>query len=226
MNGGGAGLVMWPNAIRALRYLDVADAVLEVGGRIERGEIRTSTGILLSEWNFAALEQRFGEAAVPIHRADLHEILVSALPEGALCLNSRCTGVEADGAGASISFAGGRKESADLVVGADGIHSTLRQGLFPTSGLRYSGYSAWRGVVATQDKTALGRSAESWGCGSRFGMARINGQRIYWFATANVPEGLSQTATKRKNFLRQRFGDWHLPIGHLLDATPARRDSP
>ena len=82
LNAVGAGLVMWPNAIRALRYLGVADAVLEAGGRIERGEIRTSAGTPLSEWNFAALEQRFGEAAVPIHRADLHEILVSALPEG------------------------------------------------------------------------------------------------------------------------------------------------
>ena len=217
LNAVGAVLVMWPNAIRALRYLGVADAVLEAGGRIERGEIRTSAGTPLSEWNFAALEQRFGEAAVPIHRADLQEILVSALPEGALYLNSRCTGVD----GARVSFAGGRKESADLVVGVDGIHSTLRQWLFPTSALRYSGYSAWRAVVATQDKTALGQSAESWGCGSRFGMARIDEQRIYWFATANVPEGLSQTAAERKNFLRQRFGDWHSPIGHLLDATPA-----
>ena len=58
LNAVGAGLVMWPNAIRALRYLGVADAVLEAGGRIERGEIRTSAVTPLSEWNFAALEQR------------------------------------------------------------------------------------------------------------------------------------------------------------------------
>ena len=57
LNAVGAGLMMWPNAIRAFRYLGVADAVLEAGGRIERGEIRTSAGTPLSEWNFAALEQ-------------------------------------------------------------------------------------------------------------------------------------------------------------------------
>lgn len=92
--------------------------------------------------------------------------------------------------------------------------------MFPEVSLRYSGYTAWRGVVATRDEAALGITSESWGCGSRFGIVRVDQERVYWFATANAPAGISQTAAERKSFLRQRFRGWHHPVELLLESTP------
>jgi 2-polyprenyl-6-methoxyphenol hydroxylase-like FAD-dependent oxidoreductase len=121
----------------------------------------------------------------------------------------------------SVRFADGHTDRSDLVVGADGIHSATRRQLFPEVRLRYSGYTAWRGVVTTRDEVALGVTSESWGCGSRFGIVRVDKERVYWFATANAPAGISLTAAERKSFLRQKFRGWHHPIELLLESTPA-----
>jgi 2-polyprenyl-6-methoxyphenol hydroxylase-like FAD-dependent oxidoreductase len=80
----GAGLTLWANAIKALRKLDLADAVIDAGSKIERGEIRTASGRTLSRTRTGELEQLFGEPTIAIHRADLHDILLSALPVPAL----------------------------------------------------------------------------------------------------------------------------------------------
>src|ERR671914_318817 len=65
----GAGLTVWANAIKALRRLGLADAVISAGSKIERGEIRTAGGRTLSRSQPGELEQRFGEPTVAIHRA-------------------------------------------------------------------------------------------------------------------------------------------------------------
>lgn len=216
----GAGLTLWANAIKALRNLGLADAVIEAGSKIERGEIRTATGQLLSLSEPGELERLFGEPTVAIHRADLHSILLSALPPDTVRLGAECTGFEQEEDGATVRFASGHTDRADLVVGADGIHSIVRRQLFPQVRLRYSGYTAWRGVVATRNEAALGVTSESWGCGSRFGIVRVDKERVYWFATANAPAGQSLTAAERKGFLRQRFMGWHNPVELLLESTP------
>jgi 2-polyprenyl-6-methoxyphenol hydroxylase-like FAD-dependent oxidoreductase len=122
-----------------------------------------------------------------------------------------------------VRFVNGHADHADLLVGADGIHSTIRKQLFPNTRLRYSGYTAWRGVVATKDESALGTTSESWGCGSRFGILRIDKERVYWFATANAPAGETEMPAKRKISLQQRFKGWHHPVELLISSTPAER---
>lgn len=217
----GAGITMWANAIKALRKLGLADAVIKTGSTIQRGRMLTAGGRVLSVSEPGELERMFGEPTVAIHRADLHEILLSALPADAVRLGAKCVGFEQEAESVSVRFDGGGADRADLVVGADGIHSTVRRQLFPEVSLRYSGYTAWRGVVATRDEAALGVTSESWGRGSRFGVVRVDDERVYWFATANAPAGMSLTATERKNFLRERFRGWHHPVKLLVESTPA-----
>ena len=217
----GAGLTIWPNAIKTLRKLGLADSVIGTGSKIERGQIRTADGRTLSRSEPGELERLFGEPTVAIHRADLHDILLSALPAGNVRLGAKCANFEQEADGVTVRFAGGHTDRADLVVGADGIHSAIRRQLFPEVRLRYSGYTAWRGIVATRDEVALGVTSESWGCGSRFGILRVDKERVYWFATANAPAGQTLTAHERKSFLRQRFQGWHHPVEMLLESTPA-----
>lgn len=217
----GAGLTLWANAIKALRKLGLAEPVIAAGSRIAHAEIRTASGRTLSRSEPGELEQRFGEPTIAIHRADLHDILISALPASAVRLGARCLGFEQDDRSVTARFADCASDEADLLVGTDGIHSVVRGQLFPDLKLRYSGYAAWRGVVKTKDESALGLTTESWGCGSRFGILRIDEGRVYWFATANNPAGVKQTAAERKSFLQTRFEGWHHPVGLLLEATPA-----
>ncbi|HEX8176544.1 MAG TPA: FAD-dependent monooxygenase [Pyrinomonadaceae bacterium] len=219
----GAGLTIWANAIKALRKLGLADKVIQAGARIERGELMTSTGRVLSRTATGELEERFGEPTVAIHRADLHEILMDALPAGIVHLNERCERFEDDEAGVSVRFAGGKNDRADLLVGADGIHSVIRRQLFPEVKLRYSGYTTWRGVVETRDEAALGKTSETWGCGARFGIVRVDRERVYWFSTANVEAGRKLSAAETRGFLLSYYKGWHHPVEHLIESTPAER---
>jgi 2-polyprenyl-6-methoxyphenol hydroxylase-like FAD-dependent oxidoreductase len=108
-----------------------------------------------------------------------------------------------------------------LLIGADGIHSAVRGQLLPEVKLRYGGYTAWRGVADVEDEVANGVASETWGCGARFGIVRLNARQVYWFATVNTAEGQMQAAAAEKAWLLGKFGAWHHPVGMLIETTPA-----
>lgn len=213
----GAGITLWPNAMRALRTLGLADAVIAAGAPALSGEIRSRRGEVLSRPTFDDLERRFGEQGVAIHRADLRRLLLAALDPSIVRLGARYVGSTEDGDAITVRLADGDRERADVLVGADGLRSTVRSHLWGEMPPRYAGYTAWRGVVtAASDDVGF----ESWGRGERFGLVPIGTDRVYWFATANAPEGGRDAADPRPELLR-RFGDWHRPIPAIIAATPA-----
>ena len=67
------------------------------------------------------------------------------------------------------------------------LRSVVRERLGVPGALRYSGYTAWRGIAPFE--TAGLMAGETLGCGQRFGLAPIHGNRVYWYATDNLPEG-------------------------------------
>jgi 2-polyprenyl-6-methoxyphenol hydroxylase-like FAD-dependent oxidoreductase len=217
----GAGLAVWANAIRALRGLGLADQVIQAGSVIGRAEIRGPSGKIFQAGEFSELARHFGEPSVAIHRADLHHVLVSALPAETLRLGMRCTAVEQDANRVVVHFANGQTDQADCVIAADGLRSVVRQQWFPEARLNYVGRTSWRGVAETKDVVALGTTCQTWGRGSRFGFVPIHRSLVYWFAVTNLPEGKTPPASERTEFLMRHFGGWHPPIGHLIEVTPA-----
>lgn len=217
----GAGLTLWSNAIKALRALGVADQVIHTGSKVNRSYIRAANGDILQDAHMNEMEAQYGEPVVAIHRAALHDILINALKPNTLTLNVGFVKFEQDESKVFVHFDNGQTGSADLLIGADGIHSAVRKQIFPEIQLRYSGYTAWRGVVETESESALGLTTESWGVGARFGIVRVDKSRIYWFATSNQPAGERSTSDQRKARLLRSFKNWHNPIYHLLDLTPA-----
>jgi 2-polyprenyl-6-methoxyphenol hydroxylase-like FAD-dependent oxidoreductase len=217
----GAGLSLWANAIHALRLLGLADAVIEAGSKIQKAASYTSEGRPLKVIRQGELEERFGEPTIAIHRAELHRILLAALPSEAIHLNKTFREYEDRTDSIIACFDDGSTVTSDLLIGADGIHSILRQQLLPQLRFRYAGYTAWRGVVSPTDPLTLGTTSETWGCGKRFGVIPISASQIYWFAVANLSPGRDPSSEERKQDLLQRFAGWHAPITALLEATPA-----
>jgi salicylate hydroxylase len=95
---------------------------------------------------------RFGAPYFGVHRADLQRVLGDALGAGPLHLGARLTGIEERSGDVELTFADGRTAHADVVVGADGVRSTVRRWLTGTDDAVYSGTSAFRGIV---DSTLL-----------------------------------------------------------------------
>jgi 2-polyprenyl-6-methoxyphenol hydroxylase-like FAD-dependent oxidoreductase len=213
----GAGLSLWPNAIRALERLDLAAPLTARGVPESDGGVRTWRGDPLFITSTHELERRYGARTLAVHRADLQATLVEALDPGALRLGAECVGFTQDAAGVTARFADGSESRGDALIGADGIRSIVRARLWGDPRPRYAGYTAWRAVVPfDHDHLPAG---ESWGCGRRFGIVPMSQDRVYWFATENAPEGTPAVTHSRKRHLAELFAGWHAPIPELIAAT-------
>ncbi|MBO0850742.1 MAG: FAD-dependent monooxygenase, partial [Pseudonocardia sp.] len=107
--------------------------------------------------------------------------------------------------------------SADLVIGADGIHSTVRDVVWPTTADPvYAGCTAWRGVT-DEPFDLRGKVSENWGTGAEFGVLALRDRRVYWFGTANLPRATG-FPDEHAEVLR-RFAGWPDPIPEVIRAT-------
>ena len=219
----GAGLLLAANAQKALGRLGLARQVASLGTPASAFEIRSWRGRALTDNPAGELEKRVGTPSVAVHRADLQALLIREAGEGTLRLGAEVKDFRQDEGGVMVSLGDGGEERADLLVGADGLRSRIRASLFGPARPRYAGYTAWRAVVEPEEELLpWGTGFESWGRGARFGCAHIGGGRIYWFATANTPEGEKDGSPGGpdgpKATLLRRFGAWHSPIGDLIGA--------
>ncbi len=145
----GAGITLSPNASRVFIYLGLGDGLKRLGVVPPKQWTQAMpTGALLMERERGALmEATYGAPYTHLHRADLHALLTEALlaaQPDAIRLNHKVESVTADGA---IIFADGGTARADVVIGADGVKSVVRDALFETSAPQFTGQIAWRGVV-------------------------------------------------------------------------------
>lgn len=217
----GAGIVLAPNALRALDSIGL-------GPEVSVGEplagplgLRTPDGAWLSRTGATA--SRYGLPARAVHRGFLIDVLAAALPPGALRLGVSVSGVD-DAGGAVVVRTSAGDLSADVVVAADGLRSVLRRQLFPGhSGPRHAGETGWRAVLSGVGLPAL-PAAETWGGGERFGIVPLVDGRVYVYATAVTGPGTRLADHSAE--LSRRFGAWHDPIPALLERLERRRPDP
>ncbi len=145
----GAGVALTPNAMKAYRALGLEEEIAEVGYESDYQELRHwSTGAVFSRVpRKGAYTKEFGASYLTMHRADLIEVLRRQLPDRIVYLGARCTEVETDARSARARFADGKDIEADVIVGADGIHSAVRGSLFGPQTPRFAGCVCWRGLV-------------------------------------------------------------------------------
>lgn len=150
----GAGVNLAPNATRVLKDLGLLPDLLTKGVRPRNYLMRDATsGNILGKIDLGQdFVDRYGAPVVVVHRADLLDMLVEAARgAGALIsANSRVTDVQYDGDRAFTTCADGRTYESDIVLGADGLHSTLR-GYISTDRPEIEGYVAFRGTVLRGD---------------------------------------------------------------------------
>jgi salicylate hydroxylase len=125
----GAGLLLGPNAVKVLHGLGLGEALRLVVTVPHSLDYRDwQDGAILLRLPLAdAAEARWGAPAYNVHRADLHDVLRAALGDQHITLGARCVSVEQHGQEVEVSFADGRGATGDLLVGADGIHSVVRE---------------------------------------------------------------------------------------------------
>ena len=201
----GAGLLVWPNAVHALRALGVGDAVAAAGvPNRDGGGIRRSDGRWLYRMDGAALARQLSAPVITMHRGDLHEILTAALPESV----EVHTGVDVD----DVPTEG------DLVIAADGIHSALRRQLAAQTKVRDSGQIAWRAITTGKFDLSAGGGETVGPRGWRVGLAPVGARGVYWYAAAPGPLRTTSPAEQLAE-IEAHVAGWHAPIADLIAAT-------
>ena len=147
----GAGVALGPNAMKALRSLGLEDKVREVAWESDYQYLRNwKTGAVIQKTaRKGPLYERYGATGCSAHRADLLDVLGAALPPEMVHLAARCTDVESTSTGAVARFRDGSEIEADVIIGADGIHSAVRASLFGPDAPRFTGKICWRCLVPT-----------------------------------------------------------------------------
>jgi 2-polyprenyl-6-methoxyphenol hydroxylase-like FAD-dependent oxidoreductase len=209
----GAGIALSANALRALAYIGLDDIVRAAGHELSVAAICDSHGRVIIETPVRAIVPG---GTIALERERLHHALQHALGVP-VSLGKAVIGYESLADRVRVYIDGGETLDADLLVGADGLHSAVRRTMRGEEALRYSGQTSWRAIVEV-DTVEQDRFTESWGAGERFGIVPLGGRRVYWFAVMDARQGGRDEGDPR-DALRARFAGWHAPIDELLAAT-------
>ncbi|TNC21526.1 FAD-dependent oxidoreductase [Amycolatopsis alkalitolerans] len=208
----GAGITLWPNALRALDELGAGARIRALGLAQTSGGIRDDRGKWLSRTDTEAMAARFGDGLVVLERRQLLDTLRDACTGVDIRLSTDVAGVGADG---TVAISPGESIRGDVVIGADGLRSAVRAALWPAAKVRSTGMLAARLIGRVPDPDGV-RGGESWGRGDYAGVAPLPDGRLYAYLVVPVTAGAPDEPGEALRWWRQRFASWHFPLPQLL----------
>lgn len=168
------------NAMIALDRLGLAESVTRAGWPLDAVQILTKAGKVLMSVDLVPVRSRYGHTTISLQRSALVELLAAGLSPGTVHFGRRFREFTQDADRVVARFEDGTEVGGDLLVGADGIRSAVREQLFPGVPLRYSGQSCYRGVTEMELPPGLARTCrEVWGGRYRFGFSAIGPREVY-----------------------------------------------
>jgi 6-hydroxynicotinate 3-monooxygenase len=226
----GSGIQMSPNAMRVLRGLGLEDKI--------RANAFQPTTWDNRDWNTGAstnraklgqtVEERYGAPYIQMHRGDLHEFLASAVPDEIIRFNKKLARVEEGADGYRLSFEDGTHTHAETLIGADGVHSLIRQHLLGAEAPRFMGCAAYRTTFpsALLGEAQVDDSTKWWGIDRHIVIyfTTKNRDEIYFTTKASIRKfkpcwrlapgstnGPCSNATRCRNGLRVELACWATP---------------
>jgi len=223
----GAGIQQSPNAVKVLRRLGLEPALRAVAFQPAAALNRDSvSGEVLWERGMGAdSEARYGAPYLVLHRGDLHATLLSAVPPDVIRLGHRLVGLDqADRV--RLRFADGSSAEADAVIGADGVHSVVREALLGPERPEFTGRVAYRTVFPASllNGAEVDDQAKWWGPDRHIVIYYTNPRRDELYFVTSTPEPdfttESWSMTGDLGALRHAYCDFHPRVRAVLDACP------
>jgi 6-hydroxynicotinate 3-monooxygenase len=183
----GAGINVSPNATHALAELGLYDELMKTACRPDNWTNADAQGQFISVAELGEVAQaRYGMPFLQMHRADLHNAVLSAVDANSIRHGHKLEGLTTRGETIRLEFEGGRTAEADVVIGADGLHSRVRREAFGHDEARFTGRIAYRGVVPAVVQPAQGgwEFVKWWGEDRHIVTYYIAGGREIYYVTS------------------------------------------
>jgi FAD-dependent urate hydroxylase len=212
----GAAVTIWPNGGAVLT--DLGLTLVGAGRRIHSLEARSSNGQLLAVVDVTKLAGRLGAPVVTLPRRLLLDRLSADLPAGVVRFGARCIGASSSDGKAQARFEDGGTAEGDVLIGADGRHSAVREALSLGEPAVPTGKATWQGLSPIPIDLTAGRLAVTIAgpegeCGF---MPAGEGLLQWWFDVPWTPDDAPPASPMAE--LRRRFGGWPDPVPQVLAA--------
>jgi 6-hydroxynicotinate 3-monooxygenase len=224
----GAGIQIGCNAMKVLRELGL-EAKLRGQSFYPRSWNNKDwrTGEVKFDMVFGeAAERKFGAPYLLAHRGDLHAALAGAVPEECIRLGHRLVGLDQTNDGVRLSFAGGATAVADAVIGADGVHSAVKDILFGASPLNFTGRIAYRTTfpAALLNGHTIDDCTKWWGEDRHIVIYYVKPDRseVYFVTSQPEPDFRTESWSAKGDVreLRKAFEGFDRQVENVLAACP------
>jgi FAD-dependent urate hydroxylase len=215
----GAAISVWSNGVKCLNYLGLHDQLAELGGIVDHMAYADGhSGAVLTQFSLAPLVEQVGQRPYPVARADLQLMLMQAFGVDEINFGMRMVSVDDDGEQVTATFADGSTATGDLLIGADGAKSLIREYVLggPVE-RRYAGYVNFNGLVPIDPSVG---PPDQWttyvGEGKRVSVMPVANDRFYFFFDVPAPAGLPYERGTATDVLREQFAGWAPPVQTLI----------
>ena len=224
----GAGIQIGCNAMRVLRELGLESRLRQQSFYPRSWNNRDwRTGEVKFDMIFGeTAERRFGAPYLLAHRGDLHAALASIVPDDCIRLDHRLVGLDESAGGVRLTFTDGATAVADAVVGADGVHSIVRDILFGVSKANFTGRIAYRTTypAALLGGRGIGDCTKWWGEDRHIVIYYVKPDRseVYFVTSQPEPDFRVESWSAKGDVgeLRSGFTGFDSEVEHVLAACP------
>lgn len=221
----GAGLSLTPNGLNSLEAIraGIVKLLKQAGSPLATIVLKRSTGETLSSKPIES-EQQYGQPMLNIRWSKLQAILASTLPPETIQLDRRCVGFEQPEDRLTVYFSNGTVIKPDLLVGADGINSVVRQNLIGDGFPNFVDRVSWRAVIKYDHKLLSPNTATFFTAadGQNFLLVDVGEGYTFWSANMrSIDDFVNRRDTDAKTRVLERFAQWVEPVGEIIAATPA-----
>jgi salicylate hydroxylase len=222
----GAGLTLTPNGLNSLNAIKpgIVDSLKQTGSQLSMLTLKRSTGETIVSKQMTILQEEYGQPVLSIQWSRLQAILAEALPPNIIHLNHHCIGFEQHSSNVKAYFEDGKIVESNLLIGADGINSVVRQVLIGDGTPTYAGRMSWRAIIQypheqLSPSTSTLITAPN---GKNFLLIDLGQGYTFWSATMLTADNfICQRATDTKARVLEIFTGWADPVEAIIKATPA-----
>lgn len=219
----GAGFGLFPNGLNFLEAIEpgIVETIKKSGCEVSKTVVKNTQGEIIRTNPGSRYKDKYGQPLISVWWWRLQQILASLLPPESIHLNHRCIGFEQDEQCVSIYFENGKQVKADLLIGADGINSAVREALIGDGKPRYLNSLSWRAVINFPQKV-INPGEIGFVKGNQGFMFLINvgDEYISWvYRQLSADFSLSQNPTESKSRVLEQLADWEKSLRALVEAT-------